>query len=81
MDQCIKKQAIWQNQIANISNVMAQRPVYSKAAPLSGAANHSVLPVHEKINFRLTNICEKDRKDHIFVSFLMFPFHGNIIFS
>ena len=76
-----KKQAIWQNQIANISNVLAQRPVYSKAAPLSGAANHSVLPVHEKINFRLTNISEKDRKDHIFVSFLMFPFHGNIIFS
>ena len=80
MDQCIKKQAIWQNQIANISNVMAQRPV-CKAAPLSVAANHSVLPVHEKINFSLTNICEKDRKDHIFVSFLMFPFHGNIIFS
>ena len=26
-------------------------------------------------------ICEKDRKDHIFISFRMFPFHGNIIFS
>ena len=25
--------------------------------------------------------CEKGRKDHIFVSFRMFPFHGNIIFS
>ena len=30
---------------------------------------------------RLTKICEKDRKDHIFVSLCMFPFHGNIIFS
>ena len=26
-------------------------------------------------------ICEKRRKDHIFVSFRMFPFHGNMIFS
>ena len=26
-------------------------------------------------------ICEKGRKDRIFVSFRMFPFHGNIIFS
>ena len=25
--------------------------------------------------------CEKGRKDHIFISFRMFPFHGNIIFS
>ena len=36
---------------------------------------------HENLNFRLTKICEKGRKDHIFVSFRMFPFHGNIIFS
>ena len=34
-----------------------------------------------KKDFRLTKICEKDRKDHIFVSFRMFPFDGNIIFS
>ena len=26
-------------------------------------------------------IYEKDRKDHIFISFRMFPFYGNIIFS
>ena len=26
------------------------------------------------------NISEKDRKDHIFVSFHVFPFQGNIIF-
>ena len=37
--------------------------------------------LHENKNFRLTKICEKDRKDHIFISFRMFPFHGNIIFS
>ena len=30
---------------------------------------------------RLLKICEKGRKDHIFVSFRMFSFHGNIIFS
>ena len=34
-----------------------------------------------KKEFRLTKICEKGRKDHIFVSFHMFQFHGNIIFS
>ena len=28
-----------------------------------------------------TKICEKNRKDHIFLKFRMFPFHGNIIFS
>ena len=39
------------------------------------------LSLHENKNFRLTKICEKDRKDHIFISFRMFPFHGNIIFS
>ena len=37
--------------------------------------------LHENTNFRLTKICEKDRKDHVFVSFRMFLFHGNIIFS
>ena len=37
--------------------------------------------LHENKNFRLTKICEKDRKDHIFISFRMFSFHGNIIFS
>ena len=26
-------------------------------------------------------ICEKDRKDHIFINVRMFPFHGNIMFS
>ena len=40
-----------------------------------------MISLHEKNNFRLTKICEKDRKDHIFVSFRKFPFHGNIIFS
>ena len=37
--------------------------------------------LHENRNFRLTEICEKDRKDHIFIGFRMFLFHGNIIFS
>ena len=39
------------------------------------------ITLHENKNFCLTKICEKDRKDHIFISFCMFPFHGNIIFS
>ena len=34
-----------------------------------------------KKKFRLLKICEKGRKDHIFVSFRMFSFHGNIMFS
>ena len=38
-------------------------------------------PLHEKKNFRLTKICEKGRKVHIFVSFRMFSFQGNIMFS
>ena len=37
--------------------------------------------LHENKNFRYTKIREKDRKDHIFLSFRMFPFHGNIMFS
>ena len=41
----------------------------------------NAIALHEKMNFRLTKICEKGRKDHAFVSFLMFPFHRNIIFS
>ena len=39
------------------------------------------LTLHEKKNFRHAKICEKERKDHIFISFRMFPFDGNIIFS
>ena len=42
---------------------------------------HALRSLHEKKDFRLTKICEKDRKDHIFVSFRLFPFHKNIIFS
>ena len=38
----------------------------------------SVFALHKKKNFRLfhkfSKICEKDRKNHIFVSFRMFPF-------
>ena len=37
--------------------------------------------LHEKKNFSLTKIPEKNKKDHIFVSFRMIPFHENIIFS
>ena len=37
--------------------------------------------LHENKKFCLMKICEKDRKDHIFINFRMFPFHGNIIFS
>ena len=36
--------------------------------------------LHEKKIFRLTEILKKDRKDHIFLSFHMFPFYGNIMF-
>ena len=36
--------------------------------------------LHENKHFRPTKICEKDRKGHFFISFRMFPFHGNIIF-
>ena len=32
------------------------------------------LALPEKKNFPLTEICEKGRKDHVFVSFCMFPF-------
>ena len=41
----------------------------------------NAIALHEKMNFRLTKMCEKGRKDQFFVSFLMFPFHRNIIFS
>ena len=34
--------------------------------------------LHENKNFHLTKICEKDRNDHIFISFRMFPFHKNV---
>ena len=41
----------------------------------------SVKPsLYEKKNFCLTKICEKDRKDHVFVSFCTFPFQENIVF-
>ena len=33
------------------------------------------LALHETKNFRLTKICEKDRKGHILISFRMFPFY------
>ena len=33
------------------------------------------------LNTYKKGFCEKGRKDHIFVSFHMFLFHGNIIFS
>ena len=36
--------------------------------------------LHKNEHFRPTKICEKDRKDHIFISFRMFPFQGNITF-
>ena len=36
--------------------------------------------LHDKKSFRLTKICKKGRKDHIFVSLHMFPFYGIIIF-
>ena len=35
----------------------------------------------ENKNFRLTKISEKERKDHIFVSSRVFPFHANVKFS
>ena len=50
--------------------------------------SHSCKPVvlkhhtaMKKKDFRLTKICEKYRRDHLFVNFCMFPLHGNIIFS
>ena len=38
------------------------------------------MTLHEKKGFRLTKICDKNRKDHIFISFRMFLSHGNIMF-
>ena len=38
------------------------------------------ITLHEKKGFCLTKICDKNRKDHIFISFRMFLSHGNIIF-
>ena len=35
----------------------------------------------KKKKIGLTKICEKDRKDHNFVSFRVFLSHGNTIFS
>ena len=37
--------------------------------------------LHENNNFCLEKFCEKNKKDHIFIRFCMFPFYGNIIFS
>ena len=52
------------------------------AAVSTNVVFHQCIPsLHENKNFRLPKIYEKDRKDHIFISFPMFPFHGNIIFS
>ena len=44
---------------------------------------HHLVYTHcmKKRIYVLRKICEKGRKDHIFVSFHMFPFHGNIVFS
>ena len=39
------------------------------------------LTLHEKKNFGHAKIFVKERKDHIFISFRMFPFHGNIVSS
>ena len=36
--------------------------------------------LHEKNNFYLSKTCEKDWKYHIFLSFCMFPFHGNFFY-
>ena len=41
----------------------------------------AIKTLHEKKNFRLTKIFEKCRKDHNFVCFRVFPFHGYIMFS
>ena len=40
-----------------------------------------IIPLLEKNNFCLIKICEKYRKDHIFVSFHAFPFHENTMSS
>ena len=37
--------------------------------------------MHKKKKYYFIKICDKDRKYNIFVSFRMFPFHKNIIFS
>ena len=39
------------------------------------------ISLHERRNFCLTKISEKDKKNHIFVSFHMLPFQENIKFS
>ena len=41
----------------------------------------SEISLHERKNFRLTKICEKEKNYHIFVSFHISPFQENIKFS
>ena len=41
----------------------------------------SQISMHERKNFRLTKICEKEKNYHIFVSFHIFSFQENIKFS
>ena len=52
----------------------------SKYLQLQNQTTIQSLHAKKKKKFGLTKICEKDRKDHIFVSFRVFLFHGNIIF-
>ena len=57
------------------------RNVIFAAVSTNVVFHQCIQSLHENKNFRLPKIYEKDRKDHIFISFPMFPFHGNIIFS
>ena len=48
------------------------------------SSNEKLMPslsLHEKNNFRLTKICEKDKKDQAFVTVPMFPFYRNTFFE
>ena len=56
------------------------RPIYFPHHRFARSLFTERKTLHENKNFCLTKICEKDTKDHIFISFRMFPFHGNIIF-
>ena len=80
------------NQMLSLANGLEFSHISSSLATTSSHFLHYLLfdrlhakevyfSLHENENFRLTKICEKNRKGHIFVSFRMFPFHGDIIFS
>ena len=73
------------NTLFQISLVLLKSRTTSKQRstidPVSYSTKMQDIHCRKKKCFRLTKICKKERKDHIFVSFLMFPLYRNFIFS